>query len=226
MTTQQAVMELAQEFDVTDPGVISEIQSHVQDVTVQILSQNDGRFSVLESDEVLTITANTEDFLLPPEFNTAQDNNYIVDANSAYIADFNLVTKKEHFRRLREGTYETSRHGFIIAKDSPTPGLYLRLGTVWTEDGYIQLFYYRKATGWDTDLIKEPSLVKDGVRERMPNHCPSFQYAGQRYQRSLPKYREGTETRVGQITLRPGYRTRRLNRLMHEAGATSVRKVR
>lgn len=147
------------------------VETEIESITVDLLSQNEGRFTALENEQSFTFAADDLKKILPANFNTAGELTE-VDSDGLYVAECTLTTRKQVRRDLStSGAYVGYRKAYIDelpASSSQSAGNYLILAAAPNETKYLLLQYFRKPTGNDTDKIRNWTLIELGVLGRMP----------------------------------------------------------
>ncbi|MDD5459031.1 MAG: hypothetical protein PHF37_06540 [Phycisphaerae bacterium] len=209
------VQELMIEFGKTNPIVREEISRKVDEVVIDLLSQNQSRFKGLEATQQISLTTARKEYALKNDFASAQDTFYEVDSEGNYVAECNVISKKEIFRRRTEGGYAGYRLSYIE-----------RINNVWTlvlaeypdQNLVVDFDYFRKPNEGDIDIIRNDSLIKDGVRGLLPQYCPRADYHQAIYEQRKTGFKEEPERYTTHMQTRPSRRIERYNRRMRDIG--------
>lgn len=212
------VADLMGEVGKTAQAVRDRLDRFTGEVTIDILNQNDGRFRRLA--KTYTITLNTSDvaYRLPADFKTPKQTFIQVDSDGDFLEERAIVSEAEFYRRKGDADYSGTGYGFIETRQSPTPGEYLVLDSTPTAVGYLKLFYYRRPTENDTEIIENEAAIKEGVRARDRGLWPDAIYHLQIYENMKKGIKESAGTRTTGMVLKPNPMQVRINRLMHRIG--------
>ena len=222
---QVVVFEMKQEFGKDTPAALALIDQRVGDVTVDLLSQNEGRFRGLSMSATLTFSSGETSQKLPGDFNAIKETFSQVDSEGKFIAECMVLAKSAVHRRLVENRYAGFRLAYINRNVDPTgvPGHYLVLAAPPDEETYYEVDYYRIPTGNDTDIITNVDIVKEGVRSKSPDFVGAQMatYHNEVYLRMRQGFREEPEKVVTNIVTEPPRRVARHNQRMHRIGGGS-----
>lgn len=216
----QIVNELMEEFGKTAPEVGARISQKVGEITIDLLSQNGSRFKGLEKTTTLTINTTDTSYALPANFCTAQPTFLELDSSGEFVRELEIVSQAEFYRRKSEARFTEHRLCFIEWRTETTGRLaYLVLGTAPTTATTYKFFYWREAHAGDTDLIKNPAIVKKGVRAGLSDLNPNYMADLAAYNNMRVHFRENVmRTTTSGVQLKPSLRTQRHNLLMHKIG--------
>ena len=218
----QYVQELLDEFGVDTLAVRQELERVVGELTVDVLSQNDCRFTRLSKTESITLAASVKSVRLPFDFATAKKTFHQVDSGGDFVAERDIVSEREFFRRKGDSEYTGSTYAYIVTNpsDQTTPGDYLVFDTSSTSARYFRFPYYRRPTEDDSDIIRNLKVIKEGARAHFT------QYVGQeRAATALRIYlsiksgiKESPETRTTGMRMLPNKQVQKNNRRNHRIG--------
>lgn len=222
-STVEIVDELMTEFGKTSDKVRMELEQYVGDVTKDLLSKGQGRFAELKKPVIITLDTTNLTYKLPVDYNTISKTAYELDDDGNPTGVKIEITSEEGaMQRRYAGEYAGRRIFHIEMLDGGRSGRgwYLVLGDEALEVVRYKLFYYRKATERDTDLIRKEEHVKVGVRYRYysARNDPQAVSLQTEYSRRLSGFREDPQRhkpRIG-ITINP--RARRNCELSHDIG--------
>jgi len=204
-------------------GVREEISRKVGEIALDMLQQNDGRFSALKKTETYTIATDTLKYKLPADFFAIAVESQEVDSDGAYKNIVEIVDKDDILTRKRQGAYYGYRLCYIeLDTDNASGrGWYLVLSDYAPSSAIFEIDYFREPTEDDVDAIKETSLLKSGVRGALPHLFSTAEVDSYKYMNRIDKYQESpTKTRTS-LSYRPNIRTQRRNQLMHRIGRGS-----
>lgn len=196
-------------------AVKKRLEDAVGDITVDILSQNKSRFLGLRRSQSITITSGDTEYRLNADFASMIPNAQVVDSDGVFIAEFTIVDELEYVRRQVADRLPKTRYAFIEPKDGGDegPGLYLILAQDWGETAYLKIYYYRKPTTGDTELITNTAAIKKGVKAELPDlfgREEAIINAGT-YERMKSGIKESPATTTTGLKLQPSKRTRKRN---------------
>jgi hypothetical protein len=218
----QITASLMEELGKTAPALRRKISSRVGDVTLELLQQNEGRFSSLVRTQTISVTAGTKEYRIRSDYNTARKTMYEVDVNNDYVARVRIVSKAEMFNRYAEDAHTDENMAYIQffergPNDDSTAnrGYYLVLGEEPVADVSYLFEYYRTPTTSDTDIIRKESIIKHGVRAAMPREFESAQMEATVYLRMLRGFREKPERFVTDTIMTPSKRIGDHNKRMY-----------
>lgn len=219
-TTSQIVDELMTEANKTTTAVRKQIEQAVGDIVLELLQQNDGRFRGLEKTQSITVTSGVKQYKLNSDFNTAKRTFHEVNSDGDFVAKCECLSKAEIFSRKAEGGHLTYRFGYIEfeASHSSGRGYYLTLAEEPTGTAYFEFEYYREPTREDADIIRKPSIVKHGVRGRMPRLFDTAEADLGIYLRRIQGFKESPERFVTALIVTPPPRVAKRNRFFHDIG--------
>lgn len=162
----KTVNDLMVDFGKTSPDARAKIDKKVGEITVDLLSQNEGRFKALEKTVSISILTSTREYRLPADFNTAKRTFFEVDDDGNFIAECSVLTKSEIHRRYNDGRYAGYRLCFIkhITDNTAGPGLYLVLAADAPGAKTWEFDYYREPAETDAEVIRNTKILKQGVK--------------------------------------------------------------
>ena len=165
-TTTQIVDEVMRELGITGNINRTRVESACNETVVDLLSQNEGRFKGLEKSTTISITTGEKFYKLPVDFNAMKATFYEIDDDDEFIAQCAVVAKSEVIRRKSESRYAGERIAYVERRTDQAagPGYYLVLADDPDDDTSFVLDYFRIPTQYDTDLIRNPTIVKRGVK--------------------------------------------------------------
>lgn len=165
------VKEMMDEFGKSSPEVQRRIQRVVDEVTIDILSNNEGRFRRLAKTATITVTSASKQYRLPHDFNTAKNYFNELDSDGEFVAERSIVSESMFYQRKGDADYTGSMWAMIetLQDHADGPGEYLILNALPDDTGYYKFPYYRKPVKNDTDIITNVRVVKSGVRAAFPN---------------------------------------------------------
>lgn len=218
--TAQLVNELAREFGRADQKAKTQIESWIGEIVVDLLGQDEGRFKSLEKTETIVINTTDTEYILPADFNTAKKTFSEVDDDGNWIGDCAVVAKKRIHRQLKTGKYAGYRLGYIkqAATVGGTPGYYFVIQAPPTVAAIFDFDYYRMATALDADLIRNPRIIKMGVRGQAIEYNPKADYHEAIYISMKKGFRDAPERFLTRLELLPSRRVARRNRNMRRYG--------
>lgn len=219
-STAAIVQEVLTEFGRTDQVTAARVEQKVNDIVVDLLSQNEGRFKALEKTQTISILKDVTEYRLNVDFNTAKETFYEVDSDGEYKNDCVLTQKSEINRRKKESEEVNSRICYIKHYESHPSGrgVYLVLAEKPTEDTTYEFDYYRQPRAEDIDIIKKPSTIKMGVRSGFPDLNPKADYELAIYERRKSGFREKFIKYTPKMSVKPPRKAARFNRFMERIG--------
>lgn len=219
-TNQVLATELMDEFKSSSNDVRVKVERAIGEVVVNILNQNDSRFRRLEKSTTLTFVVGDDAEKLPADFRSIKKPLIEVESDGDLIATVEIVTDAEFLKRKQDPDYGGAIYARIETRQTPTPAEYLILNVEPTETRYFKLEYYRIPLGSDADVVKDPGIIKDGVRNRFPEFVGANEAGGYliRYERGKVNLIENPAERATGMALRPNRRTQRFNRSMFRYG--------
>lgn len=215
--------EIMVEFGKSDSQTAARVEQKVGDITIDLLSQNQGRFKGLEKTQSISIESGTSEYKLNTDFNSAKEQFYEVNSSGIVVAECTLTTSREINRRIVEGETVTHRMCFIKYYDSHDSGkgVYLVLAEEPTESATYEFEYYRKPTVEDTDIIRNTEIIKLGTRAGFPEFNPKAAYELGIYERRKEGFKEEPEKYNPKMVVKPSRRTSKFNRIMRTIGGGS-----
>lgn len=214
------VSELMEEFGKKSPDFRARLELLAGNITVDLLSQNEGRFRGLDRSQLITAQSGDSRFRLNSDFNTAKKTFAQVDASRVFVAECAIVGKGEVHRRITEGRYSGHRLAYVVNDaEGEEEGLWcLVLASAPSETTYYEFDYYRQATANDTHIIRNPEIIKAGIRSRLADLNPNVQNDVVIYERMKQGFVEDPEKYATNIDLLPPRRTMRHNAQMYDIG--------
>ncbi len=217
----EITQSLLTEFGKQDDAVRIQVEQWVGEVTVDLLSQNQGRFEKLLKSQTITVVDGTSAYKLNSDFNTVHPVFYQVDSSGNYVRKLSVFTKAEVFERKSSDAYNGPRMGFVEYQGDGDdgPGFYLVLGDEPSADdaGTYVLFYYRTSTENDTEIIRNDSIIKMGVRglavdynQNAPVHAATFLNMRRGFVEDPSKRSHGMAIRPSKQTQGHNHRMRRI----------------
>ena len=206
------------EFGKTSAAFRRRVSNAVGEITIDILNQNESRFRRLEKSANITLIIGTDAYLLPSDLRTIRPMFHQLDSDGNFASEWEIVTTAEFYRRKGDDEYAGQNYAHIETRQSPTPGEYLVFDSAPTAAGTCKLYYYRRPTAADTDIIENEAAIKEGVRTRFPK---SVEDVGSRiisYERMKSGIRESPEVRATGMVLKPNPLIQRVNRQMWKYG--------
>lgn len=224
-TKFEIVEELMQDIGKSGAKVRQVLEQHVGDITVELLSLQEGRFKGLKESTTITINTSYDHYKLPSDYGTASKTFVQVDASDDFVRRLVIESEEAVYERMEHDEYAGIHVAWVdylesgtAARGFTTRGWYLRLPTEPTETGYYKFFYYREATEEDTDLIRKSSIIKKGVMGRIPAWNPNAINDTLIFERRRSGFKESITRHQPGIKIHPNARTRRHNALMHTIG--------
>jgi len=215
-TRLQVTLELLNETGRQGQLVQEQVYTTVGDVTVDVLSQNDCRFRRLKKQTTLTFAADsTTPVKVPADFKTISKNAHRVDAAGDFLARVEFVDETEFYERKGNSAYGGDIY-FTVEERSD--GEYVVINAGQTAITYIRMWYYRQPTPDDTDIITSPTIVKEGVRPRLPKLFPEHINGLPVYEAHKLHIKEHPGQRATSIAMKPNKRTQGENRLNWKVG--------
>lgn len=227
MTRDQVVAAMLSEFGKSGVKTAEKISMWVGDITIDLLSRNDGRFSGLHKTKDITIVTTDDHYKLPTDYNTADKNFYEFDSTGAFIRKLAIISKADWLDRKSQAKYAASRVAYIEKLQSYTNaagaklgrGYYLILGAKPDTTGFYSFPYYRRPIEDDTDLIRNHEIVKVGVRGKAVEFNPNHARDKGEYGNRRAGFRERANKHITQMITRPSHKIQRLNRKMGKIGS-------
>lgn len=195
------------------------VTAAVGETTVDLLSQNDGRFRRLA--KFTTITLNTTDtvYKLPSDFHTVKN---IVEQNADgdFLRKIEIVSDTEFHGRAGNTDYGGQYYCYIEYRRTGAsgPGEYLILSEVRTATAYYKFSYYRVPTANDTDIIPNDSVLKEGVRSKLGNLAADARNSLLVYTQNKPNIIESVEHVTTGLVIKPSKKSQARNRQMRKIG--------
>ena len=217
----QIVGEMMDEFGKSSSSVRSRIDRVVGEITVDLLSQADGRFPELEEFQEITITTSDIAYKVNSDFNAAKTPMIEVNSSGTFLRKISIVGRTEYYNRQADPTrYPGYTYAMVKYDDDGDDGAgdYLTLGSVADETRYFQFPYYRKATVDDTDLIRNTTILKTGVRSMFPEFNINYANDGKAYDGMRRGFKPSPKKRITNIFMRPSPRTQHKNKNQKKYG--------
>lgn len=211
---------LLRETGKTSPAVRADIDRKVGEITLELLSQNDGRFKGLEKTQVISVVADTQQYKLNADFFTAKKSFHEVDSDGNFVAKLSIVSKSELFNRKTEDAYAGIKLGYIefLTSGPSGRGYYMHLGADPTDTATYHFDYYREPTTADTDIIRKIVILQHGVRASLPQYFENAEYEAGIYVRRLQGFKESPDINVTDAMITPNPRIAKHNQRMHKIG--------
>ena len=214
--------DLMNEWGKSGPELAMRLEQKIGEVTVDLLSQNEGQFKGLEKTQAISIAVDQKEYLLNADFNTAQKNFYEVDDDGDPVREIFVVTKKEMFNKLLNDSSLATDLVYVKQHDTgyngDGPGWYLILPTEPSETTTFEFTYYRFPVAGDTRLIRNETILKTGVKREFPEHNLAWQTDTLIYNKMRGGFKENPDKfKTRSVTL-PNDRTQRHNRMLHKIG--------
>lgn len=202
------------------------VETHVGDVTVDLLNQQEGRFKALKLRTTITINTSYDHYKLPTDYGTASKTFIQVDVNDDFVRRLAIESQEAVYERMEHDEYAGVWVAWVdylttgdAARGFTGRGWYLRLPTEPDDTGYYKFFYYRAATTEDTDLIRNATIVKKGVLGMLPlTYNPNAPNDAGTYARMKSGFQEKITRHQPNVKMHPNARTRRHNAQMHTVG--------
>lgn len=219
-SNSQLTQEIMDDIGKSSMQVRRNVQRLVGDITVDILSQNESRFTRLGKNETLTYTTDDIAKKVPGEFASARPVSLIIDSDEEFVAEIEVVTENTFFQRKGDVNYTGSVYAYIENRTGDQgPGEYLVLNASPSATLYIKFMYYREPLRTDTDIITNTMAVKEGVKGSLTSSdYPDTDKSMAIYMRMKPGIKESPTARSTHIAITPSPPTRRLNKQMHNIG--------
>lgn len=214
----QIVEEMMVEFGKKSSAVRHRVSQTVAEITIDILNQNESRFRKLEKESTITLVIGTDAYRLPADLRTIRPIFIQLDTEGNFAAEWEIVSTPEFYRRKGDAEYKGQNYAHIETRQSPIPGEYLVFDTEPTASGTCKIFYYRRPTGTDTDIIENTAAIKEGVRTRFPKFVENVETHVIIYERMKSGIAESPETRTTGMVLKPSPLHQRINRLLWKYG--------
>lgn len=221
-STQDIVDELMTESGKGSQAVRRRIETKVGEITIDLLSQHEGRFQGLMKTLSLTLTTSDNRRLkLPVGFNRIQSLDR-VNSDGVFIGSTTVAGKDEIRQMIEDGRTMSLLSAYIENVDSGSAaeiGWWLVFSGDPSETIYFELDYYRKPKPTDTHLIRNELIVKLGVRGYLhdlfpgDNQAELADYLGRRR-----GFRERHGRKRTRSVLRPSKSVARRNVFMHNIG--------
>lgn len=180
-TAAEITQELMEEIGKMSPDVETSLLRAVEDVTVDLLSQNEGRFEGLRRRQEITIDSTKSQYRLNSDCNAVKSPCIRKNSSGTIVGEIDIITDDDYNYRVMEGTTRYPANTFArteyLENGSDGPGFYLVFSDELTDAGTLEVPYYRYAKETDTGLIRNTSIVKAGVRGRRPAYWPAVHYA-------------------------------------------------
>lgn len=205
------------------PQVREQMSEKIGEITLELLSRNDGKFFGLKKVTTLSITADeTTQFKLPADYHTISIDSCEVNVTTgAYIQDIHVLEKSDIRQRIRDRAHYDCHYGYIEKLEAgPTGrGYYLTLAVASTKVRSFEIEYFRRPTENDTDVISEYTLIERGVRAQYPSLFKTAKVDRAIYLNRLPRFVEKRRRNVTDSYVLPPKRIQRHNRNQHKRGA-------
>lgn len=214
------VSDLMREIGKTKPSLRMRLEQTVGELTIDLLTQNGGTFKGLEERFTFTVSADQTQILLPADYNTpVRKGFYQVNSSGEFLAEANILSKSAVRRNIAEHAYSGHRLAYVDELDGDDGyGFYLVLAGAPAETVYFELDYYRAPTESDTGLIRNESILKDGVRGSHSGYWADAGYRMEIYRRRREGFRESPDRQNTRSRMVPSERTGQHNRRMRGIG--------
>ncbi len=214
------VQQMMDEFGKTSQVVRAKVERVVGEITIDILSNNFGKFRKLREVKDFDIRTTKRSYKLPGNFNSDSNQFYEVDSDGEVLREIEIVTEQRFFERKTDANYTGSIYAYIETKKSGTegPGEFLTLNGLPSATGTFRMPYYRKPTVNDTDVITNERTLKEGIRSAFSEFVPDFQTKLVIYEKMKAGTIETPATRTTGMTLKPSKRQQQRNRNMYWIG--------
>lgn len=222
-STSQIVNDLMDEIGKDSPDIAHALELTVGEVVVELLGQNEGRFSSLSKTETLSILTTQTRYILPADFNTAKVTSTEVDTDGTLKGIIYIMPKAEIQERLVRGGAAHARFCYVeFSEDGYNGdgrGYYLTLAKEVTENTTYEFEYYRKPVTTDVDLIRNPGSIKRGVRANSPKYFPENNDVNMAIYENVKKgFSDKPQRYATSILVTPSPQTSRRNVRMHRIG--------
>lgn len=204
------------------PQVREQMSQKIGEITLELLSQNRGKFFGLKKVTTLSITADTTQFKLPADYHTISIDSCEVNVTTgAYIQDVHVLEKSDIRERIRESAHYDCHYGYIEKLEAGPEGrgFYLTLAVASTQVRSFEIEYFRRPTENDTDVIVEYTLIQRGVRAQYPSLFKTAEVDRHIYVARLPRFVEKRQRNVTGSYVLPPKRIQRHNKNQHRRGA-------
>jgi hypothetical protein len=219
-SNSQLTQEIMDDIEKSSVQVRKKVQRLVGDITVDILSQNESRFTRLGKNYTLTYTSSDTAQRVPSDFASARPVSLIVNSDDEFVAEIEVVTENAFFQRKGDVNYTGSIYAYIENRTGDQgPGEYLVLNASPSATLYIKFMYYREPLRTDTDIITNTMAVKEGVKGSLTRDTyPDSEKSMAIYLRMKPGIKESPTARSTHMAISPNPPTKRLNQRMHDIG--------
>jgi len=204
----------------TTPEIRARVESLISSLTVDLLSLHQGRHSDLRKRQDITLLTTRAEYKLNDDFNTPITPMIEVDSTGLYIREIDIVDDVEfYFRQGNPSVYPAETYARIEMLEDGYDGKarYLIVGKIPEETAYYRMFYFRKPTGEDVDVIRNPTILEYGVKGSLPDLNPNFQVDQGTYFNMRKGFRADT-VKLTTPMIRNSRRSQKHNRTMHEIG--------
>ncbi len=171
-TITELSAKIMEDLGKTTPRVKARVDSLIGSLTIDLLSQGEGRHSGLRKRQDITLNLTRAEYKLFLDFNTPKSPMIEVNSDGIYIRKIDIVSEDEFFERQGNmALYPRETYARIeeLEDGYDGKGYYLILGKIPTEVAYYRLSYYRRAMREDVDLIRNPTILEFGVKGLMPD---------------------------------------------------------
>jgi hypothetical protein len=174
----------------TKTALRNKIETLVGDIARHMLLQNESRFKALWKTQTISVTTNSREYMLNPDFRTVAEC-YEVDSTGEPEGEVYVISKKEIRRRKIQGLTTGDHYGWVEKKVvNNVPGFYLTLADDPSEAMTLELDYYRIPTTSDVPIIADVDTLKRGVLGQLTTENPSFQIDMAVFESRVPKFKE------------------------------------
>jgi hypothetical protein len=197
------------------------IDKAVGDITKDLLSQDGGRFFGLEKYQDITISTTETRYILNKDFNTIRSKAVRLSSTQVFLGDFFVVSFDDFFERQADtSVYPGQYYGRIEKLDSGPSGagMYLIIGDVPDKTSYIRVFYFRKPTENDSDLIRNEFILETGAKSQLKSLNPDWELHLKIYFKMREGFREHIARQVNELSFKPSRRTQGHNARQYKIG--------
>lgn len=212
--------DLLEEFGKSSDAARAKIDRWVGDITVDLLSQNEGRFKGLKIDYHITVSTSEKAYKLPANYNSAIKDFVQLDSNGDFVDKLMIVSETTLWERRNQGYYAGAKLAYIayLPDGDDGPGWYLILGDEPGAAGTYRFSYYRKPTANDTNVIINTNIIKEGVRSKAAEYYPNWSVSAGTYARMRQGFKEHPERHGVAPKVYPNLKTRQHNDMMYRIG--------
>jgi hypothetical protein len=216
----EIALDVMKEVGKDSPELLTRIESIIGELTVDLLSQDEGRHAGLRKRQDITISTTTAQYKLNSNFASPISPFIEVNSSGTFVREIDIVTDEEFYhRQANSDVYPAERYGRIEKLETGLEGrgFYLILGKIPDAVGYYKLFYYRDPTENDTELIRNSAILKSGARAKLKDVNPEYMVDLETYLRMRSGF-QGDVPKVTRLVLRNSAKVQEHNRQMHRIG--------